>query len=404
MRHLSMTIACLVLMGSVVSPGVAAPQWLMLPPTPTLPQTERSGYAPVDGIRIWYATFGRGSPVILLHGGLANADYWGHQVRALAPRYRVIVMDSRCQGRSTCNDAPISYALMAADVLGLMDFLSIRKAAVVGWSDGAIVGLEIALHHPERITKLFAFAANSNPAGVQDVSKSPVFEAYIARARREYERLSPTPTQFPALLARITQMWARQPKFTAAQLRRIRVPTWIVDGDHDEAIKRSDTLFLADHISGSGLLIEPDVSHFAFLQDPIEFDASLLHFLAHVNGQAPSPDSSSAEDFGYPPGFEQHRSVCQRPLRRCSRLADPFVRNSGQWKLPAYSLANLRFGLKGLGNNGDTWTASLFVNNLTNNAVLLDPQPQEALQTEAYTRFTMTQPLTAGIAVTYNFH
>lgn len=72
--------------------------------------------------------------------------------------------------------------------------------------------------------------------------------------------------------------------------------------------------------------------------------------------------------------------------------------------LPAYSLANLRFGLKGLGNSGDAWTASLFVNNLTNNAVLLDPQPQEALQTQAYTRFTMTQPLTAGIAVSYNFH
>jgi len=293
MRHLSMTIACLVLMGSVVSPGVAAPQWLMLPPTPTLPRPARSGYAPVDGIRIWYATFGRGSPVILLHGGLANADYWGHQVRALAPRYRVIVMDSRCQGRSTCNDAPIGYALMAADVLGLMDFLSIRKAAVVGWSDGAIVGLEIALHHPERITKLFAFAANSNPAGVKDVSKSPVFEAYIARARREYERLSPTPTQFPSLLARITRMWARQPEFTAAQLRRIRVPTWIVDADHDEAIKRSDTLFLADHILGSGLLIEPDVSHFAFLQDPAEFNANLLHFLAHVKERGSRAASAS---------------------------------------------------------------------------------------------------------------
>ena len=321
MRHLSMTIACLVLMGSVVSPGVAAPQWLTLPPTPKLPRAERSGYAPVDGIRIWYATFGRGSPVILLHGGLANSDYWGHQVRALAPRYRVIVMDSRCQGRSTCNDAPISYALMAADVLGLMDFLSIRKAAVVGWSDGAIVGLEIALHHPERITKLFAFAANSNPAGVKDVSKSPVFEAYIARARREYERLSPNPTQFPSLLARITRMWARQPEFTAARLRRIRVPTWIVDGDHDEAIKRSDTLFLADHILGGGLLIEPDVSHFAFLQDPAEFDARLLHFLAHVKGRGSRAGST-------PHGRCQS---AKDPLRRCSRLADPFVRNAGQW-------------------------------------------------------------------------
>jgi iron complex outermembrane recepter protein len=71
--------------------------------------------------------------------------------------------------------------------------------------------------------------------------------------------------------------------------------------------------------------------------------------------------------------------------------------------LPAYSLTNLRFGLRGNRSNGDTWTATLFVNNLTNKASLLDPQPQLALQTEAYTRFTITQPLTAGVDVTYHF-
>jgi pimeloyl-ACP methyl ester carboxylesterase len=284
-RDSSLSVLLLALCVTTVIPlAAAAPQWLTLPPTPTLPTPERSGYAPIDGVRIWYATFGHGSPVILLHGGLANSNYWGHQVRALAPHYRVIIMDSRCQGRSTCNDTPIGYTLMAADVLGLMDFLGIRKAAVVGWSDGAIIGLEIAIQHPERISKLFAFAANSNPAGTEDVSKSPVFTAYIARAKNEYARLSPTPRQFASLLSRISLMWAREPQLSAAQLRSITVPTWIVDADHDEAIKRSDTVFLADHIPGSGLLIEPDVSHFAFLQDPAEFDASLLHFLAHVKG------------------------------------------------------------------------------------------------------------------------
>ena len=71
--------------------------------------------------------------------------------------------------------------------------------------------------------------------------------------------------------------------------------------------------------------------------------------------------------------------------------------------LPAYSMTNLRFGIKGVRNDGDMWTAALFVKNLTNNLVLLDPQPQMALQTEAYTRFTITQPLTAGIDLTYDF-
>lgn len=73
-------------------------------------------------------------------------------------------------------------------------------------------------------------------------------------------------------------------------------------------------------------------------------------------------------------------------------------------RLPAYSLTNLRLGTMGSRDNGDSWSASLFVNNLTNNAVLLDPQPQLALQTQAYTRFTITRPLTAGIDVAYHFH
>lgn len=257
----------------------AAPQWLALPPTPTLPKAAASGYAPVDGINIWYAEFGRGSPVILLHGGLANADYWGDQVRALEGRYRVIVMDSRGHGRSTRNATPFGYELMAEDVLGLMDHLHIRKAAVVGWSDGAIIGLELAIHHPGRLTRLFAFAANSDPSGVKDVSKSPVFTRFIARARREYEQLSPTPGHYDSFLAQITKMWATQPHFTATQLEGITVPTWIVDADHDEAIQRANTLFMADHIPGSGLLILPQVSHFAFLQDPRLFDAAVRDFL-----------------------------------------------------------------------------------------------------------------------------
>ncbi len=160
--------------GSIAEVAVAAgPQWQVLPPTPTLPKAAVSGYAPVDDIRIWYAEFGHGAPVILLHGGLANADYWGNQVRALEGRYRVIVMDSRGHGRSTRNAKPFGYDLMAQDVLGLMGYLHIPKAAIVGWSDGAIIGLDLAIHHPDRLTKLFAFAANSDPSGVKDVLEEP---------------------------------------------------------------------------------------------------------------------------------------------------------------------------------------------------------------------------------------
>lgn len=256
-----------------------AQQWLTLPETPTLPQPAHSGLAPVNGIQIWYAEFGQGEPVILLHGGLANANYWGNQVPALAKSYRVIVMDSRGHGRSTRDNRPFGYDLMASDVLALMDYLQIGKAAIIGWSDGAILGLDIAIHHPERITKLFAFAANSDPSGVKDVAQSPVFNQFIARAKTEYEQLSPTPVAYNSFLGQITAMWAAEPDFTAGQLRAITIPVLIADGDHDEAIKRENTEFMAREIPNAGLALLPGVSHFAHLQDPEQFNCDLLHFL-----------------------------------------------------------------------------------------------------------------------------
>ena len=98
--------------------------------------------------------------MILVHGGLA----WGLQIPALAQHYQVRMLDSRGHGRSTRTAAPIGCDVMASDVLALMDTLHIGKAALVGWRDGAIIGLDIAIHHPERLTRLFAFAANSDPS------------------------------------------------------------------------------------------------------------------------------------------------------------------------------------------------------------------------------------------------
>lgn len=277
-RHGFFVAALLSVLG-IVAARSAEPLWLTLPATPALPAPPRSGYAPVNGIKIWYAEFGVGEPVILLHGGLANANYWGNQVPVLAKDYLVVVMDSRGHGRSTRNSEPFGYDLMASDVMGLMDFLKIPKAAIIGWSDGAIIGLDIAIHHPERLTKLFAFAANSDPSGVKDVSQSPVFNRFIARAGKEYERLSSTPDQYKTFLDEITKMWASQPHFTAKQLRTITVPVWIVDGEHDEAIQRDNTLFMAKQIPGATLLLQPDVSHFSFLQNPQQFNDDVLRFL-----------------------------------------------------------------------------------------------------------------------------
>src|SRR6476620_6789207 len=166
-------------------------RWMTLPLTPSLPAPASSCKVEVNGASIWYAVFGPsgGVPVVLLHGGLANSNYWGNQVPALAATHQVIVIDSRGHGRSTRSAAPYGYELMASDVLGVMDKLGVKQAAIVGWSDGAIIGLSLAMHHPDRVARLFAFAANSDPSGVKDVDKSPVFQQFIARGEKEYEAL-----------------------------------------------------------------------------------------------------------------------------------------------------------------------------------------------------------------------
>lgn len=276
MRRIILSLFLTLLVGGTAR---AEPQWLSLPATPSLPSPAQSGYAQVNGVRIWYAVFGHGQPVVLLHGGLANSNYWGHLVPALSNEFQVIVIDSRGHGRSTRNVEPLGYSLMASDVLAVLDMLKLEKAAIVGWSDGAIIGLDIALHHPERLTRLFAFAANSDPEGVADIAQSQVFNTYMERAKAEYRDLSPTPSDYDAFMGQVTKMWETQPHFSADDLHRIHTPTWIVDADHDEAIKRSNTLFMADQIPGSGLLILPQASHFAFLQDPGQFNADVLHFL-----------------------------------------------------------------------------------------------------------------------------
>lgn len=267
----------------LATPALAAQPWLTLPPTPSLPKADVSGLAPVNGIKLWYAEFGQttgqGAPVLLVHGGLANSDYWGDQVRALvAAHYKVIVMDSRGHGRSSRNAQPYGYDLMASDVIALLDYLKIPKVALIGWSDGAIIGLDIAMHHPERLTKLFAFAANVDPSGVAN-APSAVVDQYIARAGKEYAKLSPTPTQYKSFVEQITHMWDSQPHWTQADLAKIKVHTWIVDGDHDEMVKHDQPRTLADWVPNSGLLIEPEVSHFAFLQNPAQFNADVLRFL-----------------------------------------------------------------------------------------------------------------------------
>lgn len=267
--------------GPLISASRADEIWQQLPPVPELPKAKKSGYAEVNGIKLYYAIYGKGQPLLLLHGGLGNADYWGNQVPAFANKYQVIVVDSRGHGRSTRDDKPFSYGLMASDVLALLDFLKIKRTALVGWSDGGVIGLDIAIHHPDRLTKLFAFGANYSMTGVRpDIGNSAVFKRYITQAGQDYTRLSQTPADYESFLAAVSKMWETEPNYAQDQLRHISVPTAISDGEHDEAIRRDHTEEMAKLIPNAKLIILPDASHFAMWQQPAAFNKAVLGFLA----------------------------------------------------------------------------------------------------------------------------
>lgn len=276
MRHtaLALTLLC--------PPAMAAAPWMRVPPTPALPPPSITAKIDSAGARIWCAAYGDPArpAVVLVHGGLANASYWGGLIADLRRDHRVIVLDSRGHGRSTLGTTPIGYEQMARDTLAVLDYFGVQRAALVGWSDGGIIGLTIAWHHPERLTRLFAFAANSDPSGTHDpLPGNLTFAAYVERTGGEYRQLSPAPDAYPRFRAAVEAMWKNQPHMTAADLEGVRVPTWIVDGDRDEVIWRANTDFMAQHIPEARELILPGVSHFAFLQDPAMFGYAVRRFL-----------------------------------------------------------------------------------------------------------------------------
>jgi pimeloyl-ACP methyl ester carboxylesterase len=277
-------------MGARAAPTPRVEAWRTLPPMPSLPKGTVAHYAEINGARLWYAEWGSGRkiqagsaspPVLLLHGGFGNSNYFGKLIPVLAAHgYRVVAIDSPGHGRSTRPDAPLTYHMMAEDVIGLLDRLKISKVDLVGWSDGGIVGLDLALNHPERLAGVFAFGANADVSGLNEhVDKTPVFGAYLKRVPDEYRALSPTPEGFKAFSAAVNKMWETLPAYTADQLRSIQVPVTIADGEYDEAIKQSHDRYMASTIPKARLVILSNVSHFAMLQNAPEFNAAVLEFL-----------------------------------------------------------------------------------------------------------------------------
>ena len=176
-------VLCLILVGSCAA---ASNRWESFPePTKTwMDQAKKKGCARTNDIEMYYAVFGEGDPILLIHGGLGSANVWEAQVAALSARYQVVVADSRGHGRSTRTSGQfLHYRNMADDYVALLDQLGIQKVALVGWSDGAIIGLDIAIRYPDRLSKLFAHAANWNPAGLS-LSAGAAWRSYARWAQK----------------------------------------------------------------------------------------------------------------------------------------------------------------------------------------------------------------------------
>jgi pimeloyl-ACP methyl ester carboxylesterase len=249
-----------------------------------LPIADDQGYVEHDAARIWYSTYGSGEPVILLHGGFGHGGNWGYQVPALvANGYQAILIDSRGHGRSTRDARPYTYDLMASDVLAVMDALRLeRPAGVVGWSDGACIALILAAKAPTRVAGVFFFACNMDPSGLKPLEPNPTMHRCFSRHMQDYAELSPTPDQFNEFVEAVSIMQKTQPNYSQHDLAQIGVLVAIVQSEHDEFIRHEHAEYLARSIPNSELILLNDVSHFAPLQRPEQFNTAMLAFFGRA--------------------------------------------------------------------------------------------------------------------------
>jgi len=237
--------------------------------------------AEINGAKIYYETYGEGSPVLVLHGGTGFIESMHYQISDLAKTHLVIAPDSRGHGRSTDGEGPLHYAQMADDMLALMDILKIEKADIVGWSDGGIIALDLAMRHPERVGRIAVSGANFDTAGLShapDLSADPE-SAEVAAQRDFYKRLAPDPTHWPVFYRKVLAMWASEPHYTVEQLGTIKAPTLVIAGEHD-SIKREHTDALTKAVPGAQEVIIAGASHFAPVTHYAQVNAAIDTFLA----------------------------------------------------------------------------------------------------------------------------
>jgi pimeloyl-ACP methyl ester carboxylesterase len=229
-----------------------------------------TGYADVNGLHLYYETYGSGAPLVLLHGGMLTIELnFATLIPTLAQTHTVIGVEMQGHGRTANIDREITYPNLASDVVALLDHLGIERAAVLGHSLGGGVALELAVSHPERVSAIVPISASVSKDGMHpDLLDPSTFETSpimptaqdFADFKEAYERLSPHPEQFDAFLMSLSGMDSDFAGWTDAQLAAISCPVLIVQGDTDFTLIAHAGVMLAK-IPGSALAVVPATTH-----------------------------------------------------------------------------------------------------------------------------------------------
>jgi pimeloyl-ACP methyl ester carboxylesterase len=226
----------------------------------------------VNGVKIAYRVHGHGPRLLLLHGGGGSSLGLSRQILDFGKRFTVIAPDSRSHGGSDDPGDTLSYHVMAEDWIALLDKLKVARVDIIGWSDGGIVALDLALHHPDRVRKLVMFGVNFTPDGVD-----PATLDWLRRSWAEDSAAAEVTVPLP-LDARLHRLWLTQPNFTITELHTIEVPTLVAVGDHDLPTLEH-TIALARAIPRAQLCVIPGASHGVLHERPDIADEIVLQFL-----------------------------------------------------------------------------------------------------------------------------
>jgi pimeloyl-ACP methyl ester carboxylesterase len=237
----------------------------------------------IRGIHLYYEVHGRGSPLLLIHGGAGNGKQFEKQLPAFARRYRCIVPDCCAQGRTSDRPGPLTYHAMAQDMVALLDRLHVTRVDVMGWSDGGNVGLDLAMHYPERVNHLVTFGANFQPDGLNamDVAwnRTATADSFGPGMRAGWTALNPQPEHYEQAMNKIITMWRTLPNWSLGDMQRIRAKCLICAGEHD-VVRPEHTAQLADAIHSAQMWIVPDASHSALIERPDLVNPRVLEFLS----------------------------------------------------------------------------------------------------------------------------